>query len=310
MPIVSVVIPAYEARDVLPRAVESVRSQTLTDIEVIVVEDGSVEDASAYVEGLDDDRVRYVAHETNRGASAARNTGLAHATGRYVAFLDADDEWRPTKLERQVARLERRSTDWVAAYCGVETVFPTTTSAVVTRLARILSRRRRTTGAEGGRTLIGDVLADDLHTSAGSTLVVRREVAERIGGFDESFDRFQDPEFLVRVLREGKLAAVDEPLVRRHESPSPPADLVRRADEHYLETFAETVERLEREGRDVVGAHHYLLAKCYLREGRFRTGLGYLATARHPELSQLPGLVRDGCTGLARRLTSPRPDRG
>lgn len=309
MPIVSVVIPVYEDREVLPRALESVRSQTLTDIEIIVVEDGSTDDAADYVGGLDDNRVRYRTHDANRGASAARNTGLELANGRYVAFLDADDEWLPEKLERQVMLLELRSSAWVAAYCGVETVFPPEESPLKVFLARLISRRCVTMGAEGGRSLIADILTDDLHTSAGSTLLVRRPIADRIGGFDETFERFQDPEFLIRVLREGKLAYVDEPLVRRHESPSLPADVIRDADEHYLKTFSEIVDRLERRGRDVTGAHHYLLAKCYLREGDFGTGLRYLWTAQRPTLRQTPGLCSVVLTGVAERFRGSRTTR-
>lgn len=310
MPTVSVVIPVYEDRDVLPRALQSVLAQTLTDIEVLVVEDGSAVDVASFVKDFPDDRVHYLTHATNRGASAARNTGIDGAEGKYVAFLDADDEWQPQKLERQVALLESRSSAWVAAYCGVESVFDDRSTPIKRVLTRLVSRRRRTTGSEGGEALVGDILADDLHTSAGSTLLVRRDVAERIDGFDESFDRFQDPEFLIRVLREGKLAFVAQPLVRRHESSSPPADVVRAADDHYLETFSDTVARLEDEGRDVVGAHHYLLAKLYLREGDFRTGLRYLASARRPSFRQFPGLMGVFCSGLARRVWPGRASSG
>lgn len=304
----SVIIPTYEDRDVLPRAVESVLSQTLSDLELIVVDDGSTDGTAAVLDAIDDERLTYLAHETNRGASAARNTGIEAATGRYVAFLDADDEWLPAKLERQIALLVSRPPEWVAAYCAVEPVFPGNSgvrgwlAAGRAHLADLVSRRRHTEGAEGGAELIGDVLADDLHTSAGSTLVVRRRVAEAIGGFDESFERFQDPEFLVRVLREGKLACVDEPLVRRHVSGDPPADRVRAADEHYLETFADEVARLEAEGRDVTGAHHYMLARHYLREGRFLTAMEYLRSARRPTPRQVPGLVSTVLAGVGHRV--------
>jgi len=305
MTTVSVVIPAYEDADVLPRAIDSVLAQTLQSIELVVVDDGSAEDLGPVVRAYDDDRVAFVRHEENRGASAARNTGIDHASGRYVSFLDADDEWHPEKAERQVASLETRSDDWVAAYCGVETVFSGRSAPLVSALASAISRRPRTTGAEGGEELIADVLADRLHTSAGSTLLVRRDVAEAVGGFDESFERFQDPEFLVRVLREGMLAYVDAPLVRRHESGHPPADRVRAADEHYLETFADTVERLEAGGVDVTGAHHLVLARRYLAEGQFLTGLRYLSTARRPTVRQFPGLLNVMVSGLVHRLRTP-----
>lgn len=304
MPTVSVIIPVYNRADVLPRAMNSVLDQTFEDFELIIVDDGSTEDIEAVVDGYDDPRVTYLPHLRNRGGSAARNTGIQHATGEYVAFLDSDDVWRPEKLERQVRLLESRGDDWVAAYCGVESVFPDRWGALKKQALSLLPRGHSTTDAEGGSELIAEVLCDRLHTSAGSTLLVRGDVAEAIDGFDESFDRFQDPEFLIRVLEQGKLGVVDEPLVERYESGSPSADAVRESDEHFLSTFEETISRLEAAGYDVVGAHHLILAKLYLREGRLATGLRYLYTARRPAPGQYPGLFLTVVSGVKRRVTA------
>ena len=104
MPLISVIIPVFNRKDVLVRAVRSVLAQTFTDFDLIVVDDGSREDiAEALGNVLQKPNVSLVRHETNRGAGASRNTGVAHATGRYVAFLDSDDEWRPEKLEHQLS---------------------------------------------------------------------------------------------------------------------------------------------------------------------------------------------------------------
>src|SRR6056297_1668487 len=116
-PTVSVIVPTYNRADALPRTVESVLGQTLDDLELIVVDDASTDDTPAVIDDYDDDRVQFVQHERNQGASAARNTGIDRAEGDYVAFLDSDDVWRPTKLEKQVQTLARRGDDWVAAYC-------------------------------------------------------------------------------------------------------------------------------------------------------------------------------------------------
>jgi glycosyltransferase involved in cell wall biosynthesis len=297
-PTVSVIVPTYNRADALPRTVESVLGQTLDDLELIVVDDASTDDTPAVVDDYDDDRLQFVQHEQNQGASVARNTGIERAEGDYVAFLDSDDVWRPTKLEKQVRTLDRRGDDWVAAYCEAETVHPDGQHPLVKWVTELVSRRNETEGAEGGKELIGPVLSDDLHTSAGSTLLVEREVAEAIDGFDESFDRFQDPEFLIRVLQQGKLACVDEPLLLRYETGDPPADDVRAADEHFRRTFGDTVEHLERQGVDVTGAHHYILARHYLDEGRLKTGLRYLRSARPPTPRQYPGLLLNLYAGV------------
>ncbi len=302
MPTVSVIVPTYNRANSLPRTIDSVLAQTHDDLELVVVDDASTDDTESVVKSYDDPRVTYVAHTHNRGGSAARNTGIRATDGEYVAFLDSDDEWHPEKLERQVHELQSRSQEWVAAYCSVEIVHEGDENPALAWLRHQFGRLHETEGAEGGAELIGDVLADDLHTSAGSTLLTERTIAERINGFDETFDRFQDPEFLIRVLREGQLAYVDEPLVYRYASGSPSADELKAADEHYLQTFADTVQRLEASGRDIHGAHAYFLAKCYLAEGRFRTGTRHLRRARRPHPRQYPSLATSFLTGIERAI--------
>lgn len=302
MPTVSVIIPTYNRADAIGRTIDSVLAQSIDDIEVLIVDDASADGTVDVVESYDDPRVTLVRHETNLGGSAARNTGIEAASGRYVAFLDSDDEWYPRKLERQVGLLEGRDDDWVAAYCGVEHVPSSDPGPLRRVVSRAVSRRRTTEGATGGEELVGPVLTDDLHTSAGSTLLVRADVVRAIGGFDESFDRFQDSEFLIRVLRRGKLAYVNAPLVRRHESGGPSAAELEAADDHYLRTFSGTVRDLEAAGHDVLGAHHYMLGKAHLREGNVLRGCRFLLTARRPTVGQCPGLLLAFWTGLRRRL--------
>jgi glycosyltransferase involved in cell wall biosynthesis len=302
MPTVSVIVPTYNRASAVQRTVDSVLDQTYEDFEVIVVDDASTDDTVEVVESYDDPRVTLVSHETNQGGSAARNTGIEAASGTYIAFLDSDDEWLPRKLERQVETLERRDDEWVAAYCGVRMVRESDPGPVGQVLEHLFSRRRVTEGAEGGEELVRAVLTDDLHTSAGSTLIVRADVVRDIGGFDESFDRFQDSEFLIRVLKQGKLAYVNAPLVRRHESGNPSAMDLETADSHYLQTFADTVRDLEAAGHDVIGAHRYMLGKTHLSEGNFRRAGAYLRRARRPSARQYPGLLSAFATGLKRRV--------
>ncbi|ELZ98097.1 glycosyl transferase family protein [Haloferax mucosum ATCC BAA-1512] len=304
MPTVSVIIPTYNRADVLSRAIDSALDQTLSDVEVIVIDDASGDETDAVVESYDDPRVTYLAHETNRGGSAARNTGIEVATGEYIALLDSDDEWAPTKLERQVETIERRGDEWVAAYCGTTLIDDGEASRTWERLKSFVGRHGTTEGKEGGEKLIRDILMEDLHTSAGSTLVVESDVVERIDGFDESFDRYQDTEFLIRVLKRGKLAYVDEPLLRRYPSGGPSADAVRQANTHYLRTFAEDVVELETRGYDITGTHHYTLASLYLQEGRFDRGLAYLRSGLTPDLRQLPGLCYNVYVGLQTQYTA------
>ena len=101
---ISVVVPTYNRRDLLQRALESAQKQTYADIEIIVVSDGSTDGTKETVEGAaaDDARIRFIELSPSRGGNAARNAGIEAATGDYVAFLDDDDKWLPEKLEKQM----------------------------------------------------------------------------------------------------------------------------------------------------------------------------------------------------------------
>lgn len=99
---VSVILPTYNRSVSLVAAINSVLLQSHRDLEVIVVDDGSTEDIAGLVAAFNDGRLRYVAHPQNRGAAAARNTGLDHAKGEFIAFQDSDDLWLPGKLDRQL----------------------------------------------------------------------------------------------------------------------------------------------------------------------------------------------------------------
>ena len=99
---VSVVIPLYNKADTITRAIQSVMKQTISEWELIVVDNGSTDDGSRHVEAIKDSRIRLIRQE-NKGVSMARNRGVEEATCDYIAFLDADDEWKPLFLEQSLS---------------------------------------------------------------------------------------------------------------------------------------------------------------------------------------------------------------
>lgn len=105
-PLVSVVIPAFNAAKFIVETIESVLKQTYQPIEIILVDDGSYDSTVSLVEENFGDRVRLVSQK-NAGPSAARNRGICESSGKYIAFLDADDIWLPKKIEKQVAVMEK-----------------------------------------------------------------------------------------------------------------------------------------------------------------------------------------------------------
>ena len=204
-PTVSVVIPTYDRPEMLRWAVESVVQQTYDSVELLVVDDHSPTPASETLERIETDTLRSVEcirHDENRGGSAARTTGIEGASGAWVAFLDDDDEWKPTKLEKQVERITSASGDVVLVYTGIRQVGEDgSTNAVKTP------------------TVEGDVLEQLLRGNfigSYSAAMVNSEAIERVGMPDERFLSWQDWEWYLRLAQEGAFLSVPDPLVVRH----------------------------------------------------------------------------------------------
>jgi glycosyltransferase involved in cell wall biosynthesis len=198
-PKVSVVIPVFNRRVTVRRAIESVLAQTCQDFEIIVVDDGSTDATAASVAALADHRITLIRHERNRGGSAARNTGIRASSGPYVAFLDSDDAWLPAKLERQLEMFERSSDRVGLVYTGAERIYADgSISQHIPRRHANLVRPLLSLNVIGG-------------TSVG---MVRRDVLETLGGFDESLPSSQDLDLWFRVFELFGIAFVPEVLVR------------------------------------------------------------------------------------------------
>ena len=119
-PRVSIIMPTYNRGLMLSRAMESALSQTYSDYELIVVDDGSSEDVASVVSRFADPRITYFRHETNLGQSSAINTGLDLSRGEFIAFLDDDDLWLPFKLEKQVGLLDSSPNEVAMIYAWLE----------------------------------------------------------------------------------------------------------------------------------------------------------------------------------------------
>ena len=179
LPLVSVIIPTYKRPDVLERAIDSVLNQTYERIEVIVVDDNAPYTSSRVETELvmgkykGNGKVKYIQHPENRNGSAARNTGISQANGKYIAFLDDDDEFLERKLELQVLRLEELGESWGVCY---------------THFVRKKNGRLLDGGIEQREGLLtAEILKGSFYISAGSNLLVRKDLVETIGGFNESF---------------------------------------------------------------------------------------------------------------------------
>lgn len=201
IPETSVIIPTWNRRDLIARAIDSVLAQTRTVDEIIVVDDGSTDGTGQYLAGRYGERIVYV-HQDNAGVSAARNRGLALARGRYLALLDSDDEWLSEKTERQVAFLESHP-DIGMALCSVFRVNPDGSQIDV------FDRRLQIpTDGPALRWVLRDPALAPL------SVLMRREVYETVGGFDESLRTAEDLDFHLRVAARWPIGVVAEPLAR------------------------------------------------------------------------------------------------
>ena len=200
--LVSIIIPTYKRPETLKRSVDSVLSQTYDNVEVVVCDDNGIgtdyglKTAEVMLSYADNPKVKYVQHEVNKNGSAARNTGFKSCSGEYVMFLDDDDEFLPEKVRAQLDKMESLDNDWGACYTDYLKVSEDGSA--------IVAKSRET--CEGD--LLLEELKRNLFIAAGSNLMVRRSVVEEVGGFNESFVRNQDQEFLVKILKKYKLAHV------------------------------------------------------------------------------------------------------
>ncbi|MDQ3893863.1 MAG: glycosyltransferase [Actinomycetota bacterium] len=201
----SVLIPTFNYAHYLEECVRSVRRQTFTNVEIIVIDDCSTDNTHAVVTALAEHDLRYVRHETNRGPAVARNTGLRMARGRYVALIDADDLMTPENLSRKVAVLERHP--------GVALVH--SGAVPIDERGRAITPSGRHASKPGGFRL-EDPFPGILYENPiiASAAVVRKDPLDRLGGFDPQLRRAEDWDLWVRLARSSRFAYIDEPLVR------------------------------------------------------------------------------------------------
>jgi glycosyltransferase involved in cell wall biosynthesis len=226
-PLISIVVPAYNAERFLAATLQSIAAQTESRWECVVVDDGSSDATAAIAErfAAADDRFR-VCRRPNGGASAARNTGFRSTSPgtSYVTFMDADDVWLPHALATLLARLQDRP-DAIGSHGLAEFV---DSSGALVRPGEYAAIGRRRLARAGGRLVAlardrptdFDVLINGNVLFPPGLLLARRATYEAVGPFDESLNGPEDWDMLIRLSRHGQIEFVDEVLLhyRRHDS--------------------------------------------------------------------------------------------
>ncbi|HVX05047.1 MAG TPA: glycosyltransferase family A protein [Rhodanobacteraceae bacterium] len=219
-PEVSVILPTYNRLPLLRRAVASVFAQTFCDWELIVVDDGSTDDTPAYLETIDDPRVRSLGLE-NSGVTSARNAGLRLARAEWVAFHDSDDLWLPEKLEWQLQRVTAQpACRW--SY--------TRYSFIDTNGTPLPGRSSLLPPPVSGH-ILEPLLRFEVSTAV-PTMLVQRSLIEEIGGFDATMQFLSDYDFILRVAARSEVCALSETLTLVREHPGRTTARLRPADLH------------------------------------------------------------------------------
>lgn len=233
MPTISVIIPAYNAEQTILETIKSVRQQTFSDFEIIIINDGSTDQTLKLLQNVEDNRLKIFSYE-NGGLSVARNRGITHATGEYIAFLDADDLWTPDKLELQLKALQQHSEAGVAyswtyfmneqgtsSYLGVSMFFE------------------------------GDVQANLLvnnFIASGSNPLIRRQAIESVGDFDPDCAGCADWDYWLRLSAKWHFVVVSKhQIFYRQSSGSMSSTKVKHMEDDGLRVIEKTFQTVPAE---------------------------------------------------------------
>ena len=295
---VSIIIPTYKRSTALIRAVDSALAQTYSNIEVIVVDDNNpntefrANTEKVMERYISNPKVKYIQHEKNKNGSAARNTGFRASSGDYITFLDDDDEYLPIKVEAQVKRLEALDDSWGCCYCKY----------IVKKNGRV--KFRSAEHREGD--MFFDELCRNFFHGGGTGPMVRRSVFEDVGGFDETFRRNQDVEYMLKILKKYKIAFVDIVGYIGYEDVYKESVVTyNQVLNHFLNTFHDTINSLSQEQRMkfnkiiALQTFKYHLSRKDIKSA-FNTlsesEVGIVLTCRYVLHLMYRGLFRVGCS--------------
>jgi glycosyltransferase involved in cell wall biosynthesis len=279
-PQITVVIPTRNRSTLLRKALRSVLWQRNVTLEVIVVDDASIDDTPSMVEGLGESRIRLIRHDQPSGVSATRNDGAREASGAWLGFLDDDDVWAPEKLAHQITAAESSGRSWV--YAGWVTIDDH---------LRVLTGRAPPSPDQ----VVKLLYRRNAIPTGGSNVIVRRDMFERMNGFDPRLTNGEDWELWIRLADAGPPGWVPEPLVAYRIHPGNAS-----LDTSAIWTAVAMIERKH----DVTvdrGSIERWIAESYLRKGRRTLAMTHLA------LASVHGHSRDVASDLLTALNRLLP---
>ena len=250
---ISVVIPTHNRSDLLKRAVNSVRKQTIRDLEIIIVSDGSTDDTDQVVETLmkQDDRIEYIAYEKALGANTARNKGIEAAQNDYIAFLDDDDEWYPEKLAEQLAVFQTDDTIGLV-YTG--------TNLIYVHEEMSYENVPNESGDLSHKILFKNIIGTT------STVMVKKMILKQSGYFDTDLGALQDYDLWIRICQLTAIGVVDKPCIGYYNYTG------KKQISQQTSKYIEAIEYIEKK-------HSDLFSKLSEKETRVRKSNFYMLLA-------------------------------
>ncbi|MCW4468409.1 glycosyltransferase family 2 protein [Flavobacterium sp. MFBS3-15] len=257
MPYFSIVIPLYNKENFVAATINSVLAQTFTDFEVIIINDVSTDNSLAVAQRFDDSRIRIISHPVNKGLSASRNTGIKNASSEYIAFLDADDLWKPEFLET----IRQLIVDYPEAG-----LFATKYEQVYPENVIVPSFKLQLTNNRG----VVDFYKSNLNEAIyyPSCLCVRKIAFEKAGLYDERINFGEDIDFNIRAHQFFKLAYCDEPQVSYTMDSQ--NQITRSGISNKTLTNFDRYEIVAKNRKDIkryLDFNRYFMAKEYRKEG-------------------------------------------
>ncbi|MDD3138450.1 MAG: glycosyltransferase family 2 protein [Lachnospiraceae bacterium] len=257
---VSVIIPTYGNPKYLKKSIDSVLTQTLNGLELIVVDDNQPESSARKqtekIIGEYRGRVQYIQHDCNKNGAAARNTGIRAAKGRYIAFLDSDDEYEATRLEKCFSALEKNADKYGAVYTGCS-------------FYRNDTLYRKYSSISSGNFLV-ETLACEFAFCTGSNIFMKASIVQELNGFDETFLRHQDYEFLVRFFEKYSILAFPEILVRKNDEylNLPKVGKVIEIKKQYLNKYKYLIDELSNKQINYIySSQYYQISQLAIESG-------------------------------------------
>ena len=219
-PAVSVIIPTYNRAPQLRSAIASVLSQTFSNLDLIIVDDGSKDETADVVRSFVDDRIRYF-YQRNQGQAIATNEGMGKVRGEWIAFLDSDDVWLPNKLEMQLQALNQFGPARQA--CFTDANYVNNPQLRTTAFKRAKMHFRTEVGVLRNTSMY---LLTDPHGIYVQSLVMRADLLKRVDGFDPTLRIFLDKDFIFRLSRATEFGFVNLPLLEIDRDTNRPEGLI------------------------------------------------------------------------------------